>query len=93
MRRFFARFSEADIELIDRAAGLCGHSRTRFIRDAAVRAAEEMLLESRLIPMTQHDFADFLAILAERANPVAEIVEMMRRTAPWEDGYTRKQRP
>ena len=32
---------EADIAVIDRAARLRGRSRTDFVRDAAVRAAEE----------------------------------------------------
>jgi len=35
------RLPEADIAIIDRAAGLRGRSRTDFVRDAAVRAAED----------------------------------------------------
>ncbi len=36
------RLPEADIAMIDRAAGLRGRSRTGFVRDAAVRAAEDV---------------------------------------------------
>lgn len=33
---------DADIAIIDRAASLRGRSRTDFVREAAVRAAEEL---------------------------------------------------
>ena len=36
------RLPEADIAMIDRAAGLRGRSRTGFVRDAAVRSAEDV---------------------------------------------------
>ena len=35
------RLPDADIAIIDRAARLRGRSRTEFVRDAAVRAAED----------------------------------------------------
>ena len=35
------RFPDADLAIIDRAASQRGRSRTEFVRDAAVRAAEE----------------------------------------------------
>ena len=38
------RLPETDIAIIDRAATLRGRSRTDFVRDAAVRAAEDVLL-------------------------------------------------
>ena len=46
------RLAEADIAIIDRAAGLRGRSRTDFVREAAVRAAEEVLIERTLIRMS-----------------------------------------
>jgi uncharacterized protein (DUF1778 family) len=39
------RLSAADIAIIDRAATLRGRSRTQFVRDAAVRAAEDVLMD------------------------------------------------
>ena len=39
------RLPEADIAIIDRAATLRGRSRTDFVRDAAVRAAEDALMD------------------------------------------------
>jgi len=39
------RLPEADIAVIDRAAGLRGRSRTDFIREAAVQAAEATIID------------------------------------------------
>lgn len=84
------RLPEADIAMIDRAAGLRGRSRTDFVREAAVRAAEEVLMESRLIRMSPEAFAEFMAALATPAVPVPELVEVLKRAAPWEPGYIGK---
>jgi uncharacterized protein (DUF1778 family) len=78
------RLLEADIAIIDRAAGLRGRSRTEFVREAAVRAAEEVLLERTLIRMSPAGFAAFREALEAPAAPVAELVELLRRPAPWE---------
>jgi len=50
------RLPEADIAIIDRAASLRGRSRTDFVRDAVVRAAEDVLMENRLIRMSPEGF-------------------------------------
>ncbi|MHB8872566.1 MAG: type II toxin-antitoxin system TacA family antitoxin [Myxococcaceae bacterium] len=84
------RLPGADISLIDRAATLRGRSRTEFVRDAAVRAAEEVVLESLPIRMTARGFAAFTAALAAPASPVRELVELLKRRAPWEIGDTKK---
>jgi uncharacterized protein (DUF1778 family) len=84
------RLPEADIAMIDRAAGLRGRSRTDFVRDAAVRAAEDVLMESRLIRMSPEGFADFMAVLSGPAAPVPEMVDLAKHPAPWEPGYVTK---
>jgi uncharacterized protein (DUF1778 family) len=84
------RLPEADIAMIDRAAGLRGRSRTDFVRDAAVRAAEEVLMETLLIRMSPEGFASFMTALAAPAAPVPEMVEVIARPAPWEAGYGAK---
>ncbi len=78
------RLPDADLALIDRAAGLRGRSRTDFMRDAAVRAAEEALMETALVRMTDEGFAHFTAVLSAPAAPVAAMVELLRRPAPWD---------
>ena len=81
------RLPEADVAMIDRAAALRGRSRTDFVRDAAVRAAEEAVMEQGLIRMSPEGFADFMDALARPAGPVPEMVELAGRPAPWEAGY------
>ena len=84
------RLPEADIAMIDRAAGLRGRSRTDFVREAAVRAAEDVLMENRLIRMSSEGFADFMTALVGPATPAPEMVELAKRPAPWEAGYVVK---
>jgi uncharacterized protein (DUF1778 family) len=78
------RLPEADIAVIDRAAGLRGRSRTDFVREAAVRAAEAVLLETTVVRMSEKGFAAFMATIAAPAEPVPEMVELFGRKAPWE---------
>lgn len=78
------RLPEADVVMIDRAAGLRGRSRTDFVRDAAVRAAEDVLMEHRLFRMNPEGFAAFMDVLTAPAAPVDAMVELARRPAPWE---------
>jgi uncharacterized protein (DUF1778 family) len=80
------RLPEADVAMIDRAASLRGRSRTDFVREAAVRAAEDVLTENRPVRMSPEGFTEFMAALSGPARPVPEIVELARRPAPWEPG-------
>jgi uncharacterized protein (DUF1778 family) len=78
------RLPEADITTIDRAALLRGRSRTEFVRDAAVRAAEEVLLERAFIRMSARGFNAFSSALAAPGEAVPEMVALLSRTAPWD---------
>lgn len=78
------RLPEGDIAIIDRAAGLRGRSRTDFVREAAVRAAEEVLMESVLLRMSPGGFAAFVRAVSAPAAPVPEMEASLRRKAPWE---------
>jgi uncharacterized protein (DUF1778 family) len=80
------RLPEADIAIIDRAASLRGRSRTDFVREAAVRAAEDVLMERVPIRMSPAGFRAFMAALSGPATSVPELVELFRRKAPWEAG-------
>lgn len=80
------RLPEADIAIIDRAATLRGRSRTDFVRDAAVRAAEDVLMETVPIRMSAAGFKAFMAALSGSATAVPEMAELFRRAAPWETG-------
>ncbi|MDE2163072.1 MAG: DUF1778 domain-containing protein [Alphaproteobacteria bacterium] len=78
------RLPQSDIAIIDRAAGLKGRSRTDFVREAAVRAAEEVLMENTLLRMSPKGFQAFMAAVSTPATSVSEMVEVFRRRAPWE---------
>lgn len=78
------RLSEADIAIIDRAANLRGRSRTDFVREAAVRAAEDVVMETASIGMSPAGFKAFMEALSKPARPIPEMFESFRREAPWE---------
>lgn len=78
------RLPETDIAIIDRAATLRGRSRTDFMRDAAVRAAEDVLMETTPIRMSAAGFKAFMDALSKPARPVPAMVDLFRREAPWE---------
>lgn len=78
------RLPDSDLAIIDRAAALRGRSRTDFVRDAAVRAAEEVLLERSVIRMESDAFEAFKAAISTPPQAVPEMVERLARTAPWD---------
>ena len=73
----------------DRSA-LADRSRADFVRDAAVRAAEEVLMERTLVRMTPSAFSAFMKALSGRAAAVPEMVEVLKRPAPWQTRSSRK---
>lgn len=78
------RLPEADIAMIDRAANLRGRSRTDFVREVAVRAAEEVIMEGALVRMTPAGFKAFAAAIAGPGQPVPQMVDVLERKGPWE---------
>jgi uncharacterized protein (DUF1778 family) len=78
------RFPEADVAMIDRAAKMRGRSRTDFVREAAVRAAEEVVMENQIIRMEPEAFAEFMEIINRPAKPNPKMLELFKRRAPWE---------
>ncbi len=78
------RLAASDIHMIDRAARLRGRSRTDFIREAAVRAAEATILDQSPVRMSAEGFQAFVEALSAEPTPVPEIVDVLRRRAPWE---------
>jgi uncharacterized protein (DUF1778 family) len=77
------RLPDDDIAIIDRAAGIRGRSRTDFVREAAVRAAEEVLMETSLVRMSPTGFNAFMRALAEPGAPVPAMVALLKRPGPW----------
>lgn len=84
------RLPAADIAIIDRAAGLRGRSRTDFVREAALQAAEAVVLDSLPIRMSAEGFDAFLQAVSAPAKPASEMVAVLARSAPWEQDTPRK---
>jgi len=78
------RLPRQDIEIIDRAAHIRGRSRTEFVRDAAVRAAEDVLMERNLVRMSAEGFGAFAKAIAGPGHAVNALVKVLKRKAPWE---------
>lgn len=78
------RLLDADLSIIDRAARIRGRSRSEFVRDAAVRAAEDVLMEMTPIRMSEEGFDAFMAAISGPPTPLPGMTELFRRTAPWE---------
>jgi uncharacterized protein (DUF1778 family) len=78
------RLPAGDVELIDRAAAARGRSRTDFVREAAVREAEAVLLERAMVRMSSRGFSAFVKAIAGKGRPVKELVEVFKKRAPWE---------
>ena len=70
--------------MIDRAARVRGSSRTEFMRDAAVRAAEDVLLERTVFQMSAEGFTAFARAIAGKGRAVDALVRVLKRKAPWE---------
>ena len=84
------RLPEADIAVIDCAAALRGRSRTDFVREAAVRAAEAALLENGPVRMSEEGFAAFMAAISAPAEAPPEMVSALKRRAPWDSSPTKR---
>jgi uncharacterized protein (DUF1778 family) len=79
------RLAASDVAMIDRAARIRGRSRTEFVRDAAMRAAEEVVLDNHVIRLDADAFSAFMAVVAEPGKPVPALVELFKRRPPWGD--------
>jgi uncharacterized protein (DUF1778 family) len=78
------RLPAGDVEIIDRAARVRGRSRTEFVRDAAVRAAEDVLMERTIVRMSPEGFSAFAKAIAGSGRAVNALVKVLKRKAPWE---------
>lgn len=78
------RLPEMDISLIDRAATLKGCSRTQFMRDAAIQAATQAILEQSLVMMSTEGFAAFQSAIEAEPQIVPEMAALRQHKAPWD---------
>lgn len=84
MRILSIKLPNADLALIDHAAALRSCSRADFIREAAVGAAEDVLIGMTSVRMSANGFRAFTEELSKPPIAAPQIVELFRRPAPWE---------
>ncbi|WP_248464590.1 DUF1778 domain-containing protein [Pectobacterium versatile] len=78
------RIKPAERDLIERAAKARGKSRTDFVLEAARAAAEEALLDQRIIMADPDAYQEFFARLDQAPSPNAALRKTMQTPAPWE---------
>lgn len=78
------RIKPAERDLIDRAAKARGKNRTDFVLEAARAAAEEALIEQRIIMADPDAYQEFIARLDQDPSPNAALRKTMQTLAPWE---------
>jgi uncharacterized protein (DUF1778 family) len=70
--------------LIDRAAELSGKNLTDFVLDAARQAAQSVLLDRAVIPVSDKAYAAFLTVLDAPPQPNERLRKSLRTPAMWE---------
>lgn len=70
--------------LIDRAAKISHRNRTEFVLDAAVKMAEEVILDQQFIALNEKDFARFVALLDAPPATNPRLQALLEKKAPWE---------
>lgn len=70
--------------LIDQAARAQGRSRSDFMIEAARRAAEDAILDQRVIRVDHGTYDAFVALLDAPPEPNERLRRTLRTPAPWE---------
>lgn len=70
--------------LIDRAANMLGRTRSDFMIEASKRAAEDAILDQRVISVSPEAYGAFLAVLDRPPAVSEELRRTMRTPAPWD---------
>lgn len=79
------RVSPDMLGLIDRAATVYGKSRTDFILDTMRKAAEEAVLDQRLVVLNTDQWAAFTAMLDAPTRDNPKLTELLARKPVWND--------
>jgi uncharacterized protein (DUF1778 family) len=78
------RIREDTRAVIDKAANIQGRSRSDFMIEAARRAAEETILDQRVIMVSRQSYDHFLAALDRPPEVNEKLRKLMRMKAPWD---------
>ena len=71
-------------QLIDRAAGALGRTRSDFMLEASCREAEAVLLDRRYFSLSAAEFKRFQAMLDRPPKDNPRLRRLLKTKAPWE---------
>lgn len=78
------RTTQADLDIIDRAAAAQGTSRTEFVLEASRREAEAVLLDRTFFVVDEASYDAFIAQLDAPTPATGELRKLLRAPAPWD---------
>jgi uncharacterized protein (DUF1778 family) len=82
--RLGLRSSLAQVTVLRRAAEVVHKSLTDFILDSACMAAEQTLLDQRLLVASGQDYQALLTLLDRPVRSSAGLKKLFSRTSPWD---------
>ena len=83
--RLAVRVTARQKQTIERAAAVLGRNVTEFSIQALTERAEEVLTDRHAFGITQEAWDEFIARLDAPAQPVAELVALMRRPSVFDE--------
>lgn len=78
------RAQSRQISIIDQAAGTLGQSRSMFILERSVQAAEAVLLDQRLFVVDAATYDAFTAALNAPVRDNPKLAALLKKRAPWD---------
>jgi len=78
------RISDAQQQLIDRAAHILGKNRSEFVLEASLHEAQDVLLNQTFFALDEERFDRFTALLEAPPQPTEELRAFLATPAPWE---------
>ncbi len=70
--------------LIDHAAELTGKNRTDFVLDAARQAAQSVLIDRTVVPVSEEAYTAFLSLLDAPPQPNDRLRKSLQTPAAWD---------
>ncbi len=77
------RIEASQRNLLDKAANLCGKSRSAFVLDAARQAAEETLLDQSVFALNDEQWEAFNEALNSPPEKNEALAKTLRLKTPW----------
>ena len=81
-----ARVSADERAVIEHAVEILGTNLSTFVRETVIREAKDVVVDQRVIPLSDEDWNWFLEKLDEPPQENKRLADLLSRKAPWESG-------